>query len=317
MVAGIAAGLTGSARVHPSCRGSKSDQYERHEKIGEGTYGVVYKALDLNQDMPVALKRIRLEVDNEGIPPTAIREIAILKELTHPNVVRLLDVFFKDANLFLVFEYVNTDLKHFMDARRRETGRPLSPAVTKSFGYQLMRAVAYCHSKRVLHRDLKPQNILVDAAGASLKLADFGLARAFQIPLRDYTHEVITLWYRAPEILLGAATYSCSVDVWSAGLIIAELCSGSAILPGDSEIDQLYRIFRTVGTPTEETWPGVTSLPEFSAAFPQWPGQSWSKLLPAGDPLLLDLLARLVVLDPAKRMTARDALDHPYFAGCS
>jgi serine/threonine protein kinase len=190
----------------------------------------------------VALKKIRLEQEDEGVPSTAIREISLLKELAHKNVVRLLDVLHSDAKLYLVFEYLQKDLKKYMD------GLPscgMSPQQVRSYLNQLLSGIAYCHSHRILHRDLKPQNLLIDSDN-SLKLADFGLARAFGIPLRTYTHEVVTLWYRAPEILLGSRHYSTAVDVWSIGCIFAEMCNKMPLFPGDSEIDEIFRIFRYV-----------------------------------------------------------------------
>ena len=152
-----------------------------------------------------------------------------------------------DLKLFLVFEYLDLDLKRFMDHHCPATGLPLD--LVKSYTRQMMTGLAYCHSHRIIHRDLKPQNLLIDSLG-HLKLADFGLARAFGVPARSYTHEVITLWYRAPEILLGAPTYAIPVDIWSAGCIFAELVMRKALFPGDSEIDELFRIFRVLGTPS-------------------------------------------------------------------
>jgi len=146
-----------------------------------------------------------------------------------------------------------------------------------------------------------------------LKLADFGLARAIGLPVRTYTHEVVTLWYRAPEILLGARQHSTPVDLWAAGCIFAELVTKKPLFPGDSEIDQLFRVFRTLGTPTEKTWPGVAALPEHKPSFPQWPPQPLRKVVPQLDPLSLDLLAKMLVYEPARRITARAALKHPCF----
>merc|ERR1719456_1846733 len=149
-----------------------------------------------------------------------------------------------------------------------QTKRPFTGRDLKSFAYQLCLGAAFCHSHRIIHRDLKPQNLLL--MGKTLKLADFGLARTFQVPLPQYTHEVVTLWYRAPEILLGEKKYSHTVDSWSVGCIIPEMASRTPLFPGECEIDELYHIFRLLGTPTEATWPGVTDLPDYKPVFPQW-----------------------------------------------
>jgi len=183
----------------------------------------------------------------------------------------------------------------------------------KSYLYQLFRSIFYCHGHRVLHRDLKPQNLLLDKHG-QLKLADFGLARAFGVPVRTYTHEVVTLWYRAPEILLGSKVYSCPVDIWSVGCIFAEMATRHPLFPGDSEIDELYKIFRILGTPTEETWPGVSKLPDYKPTnFPKWKATNLSHVLPNVEPAGIDLLAQMLAYDPAKRISAKKALKHPYF----
>jgi len=186
------------------------ERYQKMEKIGEGTYGVVYKAKDRVTGEIVALKKIRLEAEDEGIPSTAIREISLLKELQHPNIVRLFDVVHTERKLTLVFEFLDQDLKSYLDICDSGIDLP----ILKSFLYQLLTGVAHCHHHRILHRDLKPPNLLINREG-QLKLADFGLARAFGIPVRSYTHEVVTLWYRAPDVLLGSRKYSTPVDIWS------------------------------------------------------------------------------------------------------
>ncbi|KAJ2766131.1 cyclin-dependent kinase 5, partial [Coemansia linderi] len=169
------------------------------EKLGEGTYGIVYKAQNRETNEVVALKRIRLDNEEEGVPCTAIREISLLKELKHPNIVGLFDVLHTEKKLTLVFEFMDSDLKKFADAY----GGDLDPLTVKHLLYQLLCGIAYCHRNRVLHRDLKPQNLLINKRG-DLKLGDFGLARAFGIPVRSYSHEVVTLWYRAPDVLMGS-----------------------------------------------------------------------------------------------------------------
>jgi len=285
------------------------EKYQKIDKLGEGTYGVVYKAQNTETGQIVALKRIRLESEDEGVPCTAIREISLLKELKHPNIVRLHDVLHTEKKLTLVFEYLDQDLKKYMDQCRGE----MDPAVIKSFLYQLLKGIAWCHDHRVLHRDLKPQNLLINKKG-ELKLADFGLARAFGIPVRSYSHEVVTLWYRAPDVLMGSRKYSTPIDIWSAGCIFAEMSLGRPLFPGSSAPDQLQKIFKLLGTPSEETWPGVSELPDWKADFHKYEAHPLSEIVPNMDQLGLDLLGRMLQYDPSQRITAKNAMAHPYFS---
>lgn len=278
------------------------------EKIGEGTYGVVYKAEDKNTKRTVALKKIRLKKETEGVPSTALREISLLKELNHPNIVQLEDVVYCDQKLYLVFEYLELDLKKLLETR----SAGLSMRTAKSYLYQLLRGLSYCHSRCILHRDLKPQNLLVDNEG-NIKLADFGLARAFDVPLKVYTHEIVTLWYRAPEVLLGTKIYSTAVDVWSIGCIFAEMLTRRPLFSGDSEIDQLFRVFRTLGTPDEESWPGCSKLGDYKSTFPKWAPQDMTTILPMLDMEGHDLLSKLLTYEPESRISAKRALVHPFF----
>jgi len=192
------------------------EQYEKLAKIGEGTYGTVYKAKDKRTNEVVALKRVRLDEDDEGIPSSALREVSLLKELNHKNIVRIQDVLHSGLKLTIVFEFCDQDLKKYFDTCQGE----IDPSIVKSFMYQLLRGLAFCHMNNILHRDLKPQNLLINKNG-ELKLADFGLARAFGIPVRCFSAEVVTLWYRPPDVLMGAKMYSTSIDIWSAGCIFA------------------------------------------------------------------------------------------------
>lgn len=286
------------------------DNFVKIEKIGEGTYGVVYKAKDKLTGKLVALKKIRLETESEGVPSTAIREISLLRELTHPNIVQLFDVVDGDNHLYLVFEFLQQDLKKLLDSVKGG----LDQALVKSYLYQLLKAISFCHLRCILHRDLKPQNLLIDREG-HIKLADFGLARTFGVPVRTYTHEIVTLWYRAPEILLGTKFYSNAVDVWSLGCIFAEMATRRALFPGDSEIDQLFRIFRTLGTPDESIWPGVSQLRDYTSMFPRWEPRCLDEVVPSFDSDAKDLLLKLLTYDPSQRITAKKGLSHPYFNG--
>lgn len=286
--------------------------YEIIEKkpLGEGTYGEVYKAQNHKTGEILAMKKMKLDQEDEGVPSTAIREVSLLKELSHPNVVQLKDVFCSPKKLYLVFEFVDNDLKKYM----KQLGGNLTPVQIKNFTFQLVKGVEFCHSHRILHRDLKPQNLLIDKHGI-LKIADFGLARAFALPIPKLTHEVVTVWYRAPEILLGSALYSVPVDIWSIGAILAEMATGSPLFPGDSEIDTIFKIFMKLGTPNEQTWPGLSSLPDFKPSFPKWPAKGWANIrntqAQLGDQGV-NLLEMMTHYDPKKRISARRALGHVY-----
>ncbi|MEW5302585.1 MAG: hypothetical protein WDW36_005354 [Sanguina aurantia] len=288
--------------------------YEKLERVGEGTYGVVYRARDRHTNEIVALKKIRLEQEEEGIPSTAIREISLLKELSHDNVVKLHDVIHSEKRLYLVFEFLDLDLKKQMDSMPNFSK---DHRLIKLFLWHMLGGIAYCHSHRIFHRDLKPQNLLIDRGRNKLKLADFGLARAFGVPVRAYTHEVVTLWYRAPEILLGSKTYSTPVDVWSIGCIFAEMINHRPLFPGDSEIDQLYKIFQVMATPDEGSWPGVSRLPDYRDTFPRWRARDLADILPTLEPAGVDLLARMLTYAPDRRISARAAMQHEYFADMS
>ena len=284
------------------------EKYAKVEKVGEGTYGVVYKCRIKETNDFVALKKIRLENEDEGIPSTSIREISILKQLRHPNIVYLIDLIHGEKKLYLVFEYMDHDLKKFLDINNG----PLTPELVKSYLFQILIAINFCHSKRILHRDLKPQNLLIDKDGI-IKVADFGLARSFGVPIKTLTHEILTLWYRAPEILLGQKEYSTPVDMWSIGLIFYEMAHRKPLFAGDCEIDQIFKIFQMFGTPNEKTWPGVTKLPEFKLTFPQFKGKGINAYNRNIDNVGLDLLSKMIQLYPSKRISSNQSLQHPYF----
>ncbi|XP_072910602.1 cyclin-dependent kinase 14 isoform X1 [Hemitrygon akajei] len=290
----------------------KADSYEKLEKLGEGSYATVYKGKSKVNGKLVALKVIRLQ-EEEGTPFTAIREASLLKGLKHVNIVLLHDIIHTKETLTLVFEYVHTDLCQYMD---KHPGG-LHPENVKLFLFQLLRGLSYIHQRYILHRDLKPQNLLISDTG-ELKLADFGLARAKSVPSHTYSNEVVTLWYRPPDVLLGSTEYSTCLDMWGVGCIFVEMIQGVAAFPGMKDIhDQLERIFLVLGTPTEETWPGVSSLPYLKTdRFTQYSSkklrQAWNKLDYVAH--AEDLASKLLQCSPKKRLSALSALNHEYFS---
>jgi cyclin-dependent kinase 1 len=209
----------------------------------------------------------------------------------------------------LVFEFVDKDLKKYFEA----CDGPLSPQLVKSYTHQMLSGLHFCHVRGVMHRDLKPQNVLVSRDGR-LKLADFGLARSFVPPIRPFTHEVVTLWYRPPEILLGCKTYALPVDVWAIGTMLAEMVTKRPLFPGDSEIDEIFKIFRLLGTPNEEVWPGVTALQDWNEDFPVWPSLHVARCVPGLSEAGIDLLESMLQIDPRRRVSCKEALHHPYFS---
>lgn len=285
------------------------DNYSQKEKLGEGTYGVVYRAIDNRTGDVVALKQMRLEQEEEGIPVTALREIALMKNLQHINIVQLLEVISSKNSLTMVSEYLEYDLRKYIEFSKAGIHAPL----LKSYAFQLLCGICYLHSNRIIHRDMKPQNLLINKEGF-LKICDFGLARKFNIPPRQYTNEVVTLWYRPVELLMHAPIYDIAIDIWGIGCIIAEMVSGSPLFPGDSEIDELHKIFEVLGTPTEETWPGFTKLPGYNGLIPHHEPKDLKTVLGTEDDSLIDLLKQLLELNPSKRISAMRALSHPFFS---
>ncbi|KAH9943436.1 Pkinase-domain-containing protein [Epithele typhae] len=279
--------------------------------VGTGTFGKVFKASHTISGRMVALKQIKMEGEKEGFPVTAMREVKLLQSLRHDNVVRLYEMMVSHGTVYMVIEYMDHDLSGVLQQKEFE----FTDAHLKSFCRQMLSGLAYLHHKGVIHRDIKGSNILVNSRG-ELKLADFGLARVYQKRRKsDYTNRVITQWYRPPELLLGATVYGPEVDMWSAGCIMLELFTKHPVFQGVDELQQIYVIYKWMGTPTLEAWPGLTSLPWYELFKPTEPipnrfREGFKKWLsPAG----LDLAEQLLSWNPETRITAAQALEAPYF----
>ncbi|NWY36621.1 CDK18 kinase, partial [Sylvia atricapilla] len=299
----------------------KLETYIKLDKLGEGTYATVFKGRSKLTENLVALKEIRLEHE-EGAPCTAIREVSLLKNLKHANIVTLHDIIHTERSLTLVFEYLvglgasrgfggtgegqtdvslllqDNDLKQYLE----NCGNLMSVHNVKIFMFQLLRGLAYCHGRKILHRDLKPQNLLINERG-ELKLADFGLARAKSVPTKTYSNEVVTLWYRPPDVLLGSTEYSTPID----------MCD-TLECPITRSAHSSFSLSPRAGTPTEDTWPGITSNEEFKAyQFTQYRAQPLINHAPRLDSEGIDLLTNLLLYRAKGRISAEAALQHPYF----
>ncbi|XP_031849240.1 cyclin dependent kinase 11B pitslre isoform X4 [Nomia melanderi] len=300
----------------PAIQGCRSvEEFQCLNRIEEGTYGVVYRARDKRTDEIVALKRLKMEKEKEGFPITSLREINTLLKAQHPNIVTVREIVVGSNmdKIFIVMDYVEHDLKSLMETMKQKK-QVFIPGEVKCLMQQLLRAVAHLHDNWILHRDLKTSNLLLSHRGI-LKVGDFGLAREYGSPLRQYTPIVVTLWYRAPELLLSGKEYSTPVDMWSVGCIFAELLRMEALFPGKSEIDQLNRIFKELGTPNDRIWPGYSKLPMVQKIpFAHYPVNNLRQRFSLSlSDLGIELLNKFLTYDPQQRITAEDALKHGYF----
>lgn len=305
------------------------DAYEKKFQVGEGTYGSVFVARDRASNEIVALKRINTEQEENGFPITALREVKLLKGLKHPNMVILKEIVCSKEqgsngslpkNVFMVFEYLEYDLTGVLETPEIR----LTQDHVKSWSQQLLNGVHYMHKNKVIHRDLKASNLLINRKG-ELKIADWGLARSWNSEMKRLTNKVITLWYRPPELLLGMIDYSTKIDMWSVGCIVAEMFRRSGFLKGRNEAHQLELIYKVCGTPNTQEWPDLERKCRLWKKFAPGPNdkiypnrlaQCLRENLPHPKWMTdqaVSLISKLMENNPETRWSAEQALDSDYF----
>lgn len=286
------------------------EKYTITGQIGEGAQGLVLKAYDTVGERDVALKKIILKKIEDGISTSVIREMKILQQLRHPNVVELLDAFPVGLDFVMVFEYMPTGLWEII----KDNEISLTTGQIKIYMKMLLEGISYVHGKNIMHRDLKPANLLVSEKGI-LKIADFGLGRLmWEDATKPYSHQVATRWYRAPELLYGARYYTAAIDMWSIGCIFGELLNKSPLFPGETDIEQLAMVLRYLGSPTSESWPEINTLPDYNKiTFPYHVGTTWEDIVEDAEPEAVDLISQILIYNSSKRLTANEALRHIYF----
>ncbi|XP_060522691.1 cyclin-dependent kinase 20 isoform X1 [Cylas formicarius] len=286
------------------------ESYKITGRAGEGAHGFVFKGVDLRDKRTVAMKKIPVNPD-APIPKNTMREILALRALKSKYIVHLLDITCMGSAVVLIMEYLPCSLADVIKNSKVD----LSLAQVKTYAKMLLKGVGYMHSRKIMHRDIKPGNLLISPCRV-LKIADFGLARIYDKDKRRlYSHQVATRWYRAPELLYGSRTYTNSVDLWSVGCILAEMINRAPLFPGESDIEQLAIVLNALGTPNERNWPGVKDLPDYNKIrFRESNARSWRIMIPKADEPTLELIKNLICYNDNNRLQAKQCLNHHFFA---
>ena len=290
-----------------------SKKYHVIRRIGKGSFGEVNEGINLGNNVRVAMKVINMATKSSEVPKAIFRELEALRQLSGCQYInKLHDIYAGDGHIVLILDLMVSNLNEIID----NCINKIDSCDIKAFSKQMLLAIEYCHQHGIIHRDIKPGNLLISSYG-TLKLGDFGLARSINLNNddRSMSHQVATRWYRSPELLYASRKYSYQVDIWGIGIVIAELISLTPLFPGINDIDQLYRVFQGLGTPTTTNWPLANQLPDFDkASFPHMEPLSPKILLPqATNDELNFLFNHFIILDPLKRGPAKSILENEYF----
>ncbi|XP_055384946.1 cyclin-dependent kinase 20 isoform X2 [Condylostylus longicornis] len=288
-----------------------TNRYKMIGKIGEGVHGYVIKAIDLNTNKEVAIKKVPLRNKHGNISLTTVREIKVLQHSSCEYIIGLNEIFPDLVGLSLVFDY----MPYTLYGKLKSENNPMSRQEVKKYSSMMFKGITYLHSLKIMHRDIKPANLLISENGV-LKLADFGLARIYdkEDPEKLYSPQVATRWYRAPEILWGSQKYGPAIDIWAGGCVLAEMLRGVPLFAGTTDIEQLALVIRTLGTPNAVEWPELRSLPDFNKIrFPYSKGENWENLFPSCTGANeIDLVTKLIRYNPKYRLTGEQAVQHKY-----
>ena len=288
--------------------GMSFSNYTKAQKLGEGTYGAVFRAINNTTNEEVALKLVRMDQEDDGIPATSLREISILQSTGHNNIIHLEEIICEEGRVTMVFEFMQKDLGKYLSSLKK----PMGFELIRSYSFQLLCGVYYLHKNGIIHRDIKPINLLINRSGM-LKIGDFGCARICHRPFASFDAFDGILWYYAPETLLHEYPYDLAIDIWSCGCVIAEMAKREPLFKGDSQIDQINQIISLLGMPTNDSWPEFFNYISKDFPFPNNCKNRLDEIFQGMDPLLIDLISKLLEMNPRKRLTAEEAVHHPFF----
>jgi len=283
-----------------------SSSIRKDSIIQEGTYGILYKGRIISTDEPVLIKVVKMNQEEPGIPSRTVREVSILNDVDHVNIVKLLGSYFEADTFTCVFQYLDMNLSNYLNSGSKK----ISDDLLKSYSYQLLSGLRYIHSRGMAHFNVSPSSLLIDRLGF-LKLADFGVATRLYDFCQRVNNDTPSLWYIAPEFLFRTEDYGTPADIWSAGCVIAEMAKGSVLFGGDSPIDQVFHIISLLGFPTE---PSMAKPCEEIMPIGNYPSdKTLGETINRMNQNLINLLERMLLTNPMERITAKEALLHPYF----